>query len=137
MLIVDDEPEIVDLLQEVLTEAGYDVRSVFTSDEALAVALGFRPHVVLLDLRMPGMSGDQVLRALRERGIQAPVIAISARPELAGLGFFGVVGQPLAMRGLAGGGRRAPRADRVCGVLRTAIGAARAKQERGRMKKAS
>ncbi len=98
MLIVDDEPEIVDLLQEVLTEAGYDVRSVFTSDEALAVALGFRPHVVLLDLRMPGMSGDRVLHALRERGIQAPVIAISARPELAGPGFFGVVGQPLDMR---------------------------------------
>jgi DNA-binding response OmpR family regulator len=98
VLIVDDEPEIVELLQEVLTEAGYDVRSVFTSDEALAVALGFRPHVVLLDLRMPGMSGDQVLRALRERGIQAPVIAISAKPELAGPGFFRVVGKPMDMR---------------------------------------
>jgi DNA-binding response OmpR family regulator len=98
VLIVDDEPGIVDLLQEVLVEAGYDVRPVSTSVDALAVAVGFRPHVVLLDLTMPGMSGDQVLHALRERGIQAPVVAISARPELAGPGFLAVVGKPLDMR---------------------------------------
>ena len=50
--------------------------------------------MILLDIAMPGMMGAQVLEALRAAGILMPVIAISARPELAGPGFFDVIGKP-------------------------------------------
>ena len=94
VLIVDDERDIVDLLQDILVELGYDVRPVFVSSDAAAVAGAFRPAVILLDIAMPGMMGAQVLEALRAAGILMPVIAISARPELAGPGFFDVIGKP-------------------------------------------
>jgi DNA-binding response OmpR family regulator len=94
VLIVDDERDIVDLLQDILVELGYDVRPVFVSSDAVAVAGAFRPEVILLDIAMPGMMGAQVLEALRAAGILMPVIAISARPELAGPGFFDVIGKP-------------------------------------------
>ncbi len=85
VLIVDDD---------ILVELGYDVRPVFVSSDAVAVAVGFRPEVILLDIAMPGMMGAPVLEALRAAGARAPVIAISARPALAGPGFFDVVGKP-------------------------------------------
>ena len=94
MLIVDDERDIVDLLQDILAELGYDVRPVFVSSDAVAVAGAFRPDVILLDIAMPGMMGAQVREALRGAGVRAPVIAISARPALAGPGFFDVIGEP-------------------------------------------
>ena len=94
VLIVDDERDIVDLLQDILVELGYDVRPVFVSSDAVAVAGAFRPAVILLDIAMPGMMGALVLEALRAAGILMPVIAISARPELAGPGFFDVIGKP-------------------------------------------
>ena len=83
VLIADDETPIVELLDEVLLTEGYEIRTVSTSSDALAVAQTFHPHVILLDIAMPDLSGDAVLRLLRGRGSQAPVIAISARPELA------------------------------------------------------
>ena len=99
VLIVDDEPAIVELLHEILSTDEYDVRPVGDSADAVAVALAFQPHVLLLDLVMPGLQGQEVLRVLREHGVQAPGGgAIAARPELAGPEFFDVLGKPLELQ---------------------------------------
>ena len=87
----------MELLDEVLLTEGYEIRTVSTSSDALAVAQTFHPHVILLDIAMPDLSGDAVLRLLRGRGSQAPVIAISARPELAAPGFFAVLAKPMSL----------------------------------------
>ena len=100
VLIVDDEPDICEVLYESLVPVGYDVRPVFSAFDAVAVATAYRPDVILLDLTMPGMAGDQVLQALRSAGVTAPVIAITARPERTRAGYFAVVGKPLDMREL-------------------------------------
>ena len=100
VLIVDDEPDICEVLYESLVPVGYDVRPVFSAFDAVAVAAAYRPDVILLDLTMPGMAGDQVLQALRSAGVTAPVIAITARPERTRAGYFAVVGKPLDMREL-------------------------------------
>ena len=100
VLIVDDEPDICEVLYESLVPVGYDVRPVSSAFDAVAVAAAYRPDVILLDLTMPGMPGDQVLQALRSAGVTAPVIAITARPERTRAGYFAVVGKPLDMREL-------------------------------------
>jgi DNA-binding response OmpR family regulator len=101
VLIVDDERDIVNMLHDVLVDEGYDVRPVFTSSDALVVAAAFHPDVVLLDIAMPGVMGDHVLESLRAVGVLVPVIAISARPELAGPRFFDVIGKPARIHEVA------------------------------------
>jgi DNA-binding response OmpR family regulator len=98
VLIVDDDRDIVELLQEVLVGAGYDVHLAITGSDAVTAATAFRPAVVLLDLSMPDMTGDQVLQSLLKHGVSAPVIAMSGLPEHAGPGFFAVMGKPLRLR---------------------------------------
>jgi DNA-binding response OmpR family regulator len=100
ILVVDDDPTVLDLLTEVLARAGYDVRPVGTASDAVAIALDFQPEALLLDLMMPGMNGNQLLQALRESGVAAPAVAISGQPERAGPGFLAVVSKPVNIRGL-------------------------------------
>jgi two-component system OmpR family response regulator len=95
VLIVDDDPSALDLLRDVLTTARFEVQTVLTAVDTVAVALSMRPDVILLDLVMPGMDGNQILNALRAHGIRAPAIAVTARPAMAGPGFFDVLGKPL------------------------------------------
>jgi CheY-like chemotaxis protein len=100
ILVVDDDPAVLELLTEVLSTAGYDVRPAAGGSDAVAAAVEFRPHAMLLDLMMPGMDGNQVLQALRELGIHAPAVAISGQPQHAGPGFLAVLAKPLDIRGL-------------------------------------
>ena len=65
ILVVDDEPDIVALVVYHLAKAGYRVSSASTGTDALAVARRERPTLVVLDLMLPGMSGFDVLRAIR------------------------------------------------------------------------
>lgn len=79
ILIVDDEPDIVDLLSGILTDAGYAVQSAANGYEALARVAAQRPDLILLDLLMPGLSGMTVLAMLREQeGRPIPVLVLSA-----------------------------------------------------------
>ncbi len=75
ILVVDDDPQIGDLIEELLTREGYRVTRAYSGTEALLCLERQRPHLVLLDLMLPGLSGEEILPRLK--GI--PVIVLSAR----------------------------------------------------------
>jgi DNA-binding response OmpR family regulator len=77
VLVVDDEPELVNLLREFLTLKGYEVVTAADGPEALQVLKAERPHVVLLDIRLPPMNGLEVLRQLRTIDQEVRVIMIT------------------------------------------------------------
>ncbi len=75
ILIVDDDAAIGDLEQEVLTRAGYAVVRAYSGTEALLAMKDRRPDLILLDLMLPGLSGEELLPQIRE----IPVIVVSAK----------------------------------------------------------
>jgi two-component system OmpR family response regulator len=79
LLVVDDEPDIVELLSASLRFAGFDVGTASSGQEALALAATFRPDLVILDVMMPGLDGFSVLSRLRGEGHQVPVLFLTAR----------------------------------------------------------
>jgi two-component system OmpR family response regulator len=81
LLVVDDEPNIRELLTTSLRFAGFDVVGAGDGAEALALAEQHRPDLVVLDVMMPDMDGFTVTRKLRERGRDIPVVFLTARDE--------------------------------------------------------
>jgi two-component system alkaline phosphatase synthesis response regulator PhoP len=81
ILIVDDEPEIVRGLEDNLRFEGYLTSTATDGETALALAAREAPDLIILDLMMPRMSGWDVCRELRRRGIDVPVIMLTARGE--------------------------------------------------------
>jgi two-component system KDP operon response regulator KdpE len=98
VLIADDEPEILELLQEILAAHGYEVRTAIEGSEALAAMPAFRPDVLILDIGMPNLSGTEVLEELRRSGSTVPVIAISGHYAATGEAFFSVVPKPFSVK---------------------------------------
>src|ERR1700744_2166978 len=82
VLIVDDEPTIVEVVARYLERAGYTTRTAATGEQALAVAPTDRPDLGVLALMMPGTDGRRVMRRLADRA-SAPVgvIRLTARGE--------------------------------------------------------
>ena len=80
IMIVDDDIPIGDMLEEVLEKEGYQVSRAYSGTEALLLLDARRPDLVLLDLMLPGLSGEEVLP--RMRGI--PVIVVSAKGDVDG-----------------------------------------------------
>jgi len=79
VLVVDDKPEMIQILTDyVLGPRGYVLLTALNGEEGLRMALTEEPDLVILDLRMPRMSGLQVLQALREQHCPVPVIVITA-----------------------------------------------------------
>ena len=66
VLVIDDEPEITDIVETFLTEAGYLVNVENSSRNAAAKARQFKPDVVLLDIMMPYMDGYQTCQAIKQ-----------------------------------------------------------------------
>ncbi len=79
ILIVDDEPEMVRGLEDNLRFEGYQTVAAGSGTRGLALALSEAPDLILLDVMMPGMSGWDVCRQLRARGLDTPVIMLTAR----------------------------------------------------------
>ena len=78
ILIIDDDVAIGNLEQEILEQAGYAVRRAYSGTEALLALQGSRPDLILLDLMLPGLPGEEVLP--RIQGI--PVIVVSAKTSV-------------------------------------------------------
>jgi DNA-binding response OmpR family regulator len=85
VLLVDDEPVIRELVQAMLEGGGVEVRCVDGGAKALQEAHTFRPHLVLLDIVMPGLDGLAVLRLLRADPelVRTPVHMLTARAKAA------------------------------------------------------
>lgn len=81
VLVVDDDPIVLALLEERLTEMGYDVT---TRDRALGTSswiLKHKPWLVVLDLEMPALSGGELAEFLKSKGLDTPVIIHSGKSE--------------------------------------------------------
>src|SRR5262249_9149192 len=78
LLVVEDDPIIGKSLRQGLSEAGHDCQWTKSGDEALALVLGRQFDAILLDIMLPGMSGLDVLREMRQRGILTPTIVLTA-----------------------------------------------------------
>ena len=83
ILVVDDEDDILQFLELVLREKGYDVVTAASGQEALTRAQIEKPDLVLLDIMMPQMDGWEVLKLLRvdDETADIPVAMLSARTE--------------------------------------------------------
>jgi DNA-binding response OmpR family regulator len=80
VLIVEDDIDIADVLRRSLRNEGYEVKTSADGAEALDVAAGFVPDLVVLDLGLPGMDGVEVCRRLRSDG-DVPILMLTARAE--------------------------------------------------------
>ena len=82
ILIADDERELARALKTVLERAKYTADAVDNGDDALEYALRGIYDGIILDVMMPGQDGLTVLRTLREQGVAAPVMLLTARSEI-------------------------------------------------------
>ena len=78
ILVVDDEPEICSFLQEFLMKKSYEVLTATDAAEALKCVKAKRPHLVLLDIRMPQKDGVALLKEIKEMDRDIGVIMVSA-----------------------------------------------------------
>jgi two-component system response regulator MtrA len=82
LLLVEDDPSLARGLTDSFHDEGYDVRRVGRGDEVLAAVRDFGPQVLVLDLMLPGRSGLDVLRELRETGDRLPVLVLTAKGDV-------------------------------------------------------
>ena len=78
ILVVDDDVDIRHTIRDILEIEGYNVATASNGREALARIAEHRPALVLLDLQMPVMTGWDLLSALREQGVNVPVVFMTA-----------------------------------------------------------
>ncbi|MFQ5658759.1 MAG: sigma-54-dependent transcriptional regulator, partial [Candidatus Methylomirabilales bacterium] len=77
ILVVDDEPNILKVIEDILTDEGYEVRTAHSGEDALAEVQRSSPDLVILDIWLPGMDGLQALDTLKGMAPEVPVIMIS------------------------------------------------------------
>jgi len=100
ILVVDDEEPVRDVLCEYLESQGFGVEAAPDGETALAALGRHRPDLVLLDVRMPGLDGVEVLRRIRRAEPQMPVIMVTANEnvglarQMLELGAFDYVAKP-------------------------------------------
>jgi DNA-binding NtrC family response regulator len=78
ILVVDDDPDILTLLRMPLAQLGYAVRTATTGQEALSMLASEQPALMLLDLRLPRLSGVDVLKQLKQTAPELTVIVMTA-----------------------------------------------------------
>ncbi|ETK30796.1 response regulator transcription factor [Microbispora sp. ATCC PTA-5024] len=79
LLIVEDEPNILELLAASLRYAGFEVTTASNGTEAVAAAQRHRPDLIVLDVMLPDMDGFDIVRRLRGGGTHTPVVFLTAR----------------------------------------------------------
>jgi two-component system cell cycle response regulator DivK len=108
ILIVEDNDKNMKLMRDVLQHAGHTTLEARTGEEAVQIAIGNPPDLILMDVQLPGMSGIAALQKIREQAaLQAvPVIAVSASvmPEdhrsIVNSGFDAFMTKPIALKTL-------------------------------------
>jgi signal transduction histidine kinase len=106
ILIIDDEPLVGEVLTEFLKDEGYDVHLSADGKEALGVFQEVRPELVITDLNMPGISGIDVIRGIREMSRDTPVIVITGYGSLdtavdaIRLNVFDFISKPIVLKEL-------------------------------------
>ena len=81
ILIVEDEHAVARGIEYALQQEGYTVALARSGEEGLEIAVGQAPDLVVLDVRLPGIDGFEVLRRLRAAGSKAPVLMLTARDD--------------------------------------------------------
>lgn len=82
VLVVEDHPHVARSIGQGLTGDGYAVRIAATGDEGRALVYGDAYDLVVLDLMLPGTSGLELLREMRDRAVDTPVLILTARDSL-------------------------------------------------------
>ncbi len=83
VLVVDDEPSIVDVISMALRHHGFEVEAAGTGKDALDQVRRRRPHVMVLDVMLPDMEGFEVARRLSAEHVEVPILFLSARDATA------------------------------------------------------
>ena len=81
ILIVEDDDAIVLGLENVLRDEGYETRSARSGSEGYQLAKEIDPDLMILDLMLPGMSGFEICKRIRDEGMKTPVIMLTAKAE--------------------------------------------------------
>ena len=81
ILIVEDDEELLNGLDMILTKEGYGVLRTTQGEAGLDIAVHENPNLIILDAVLPGISGSAVCRALRAKGIRVPIVMMSTRAE--------------------------------------------------------
>jgi len=106
ILVVDDEPQITDLLRKFLSTRGYLVRVASDGQKALALVDQKSPDIIVLDVNMPGMNGIEVLKRLRAKNYAGGVIILTSSQdetllqEGLELGSVDILGKPVDLQRL-------------------------------------
>ena len=79
ILIVEDDPDIGNLIQSALTDAGFDTKRAYSGTEAMLLIESGRFDLILLDLMLPGMSGEEIVKKV---GTSILIIILSAKAGL-------------------------------------------------------
>jgi two-component system OmpR family response regulator len=79
LLVVEDDPNILELLSASLRFAGFDVATATSGSAAVTAARDRRPDLVVLDVMLPDLDGFEVIRLMREAGTRTPVVFLTAR----------------------------------------------------------
>ncbi|MDQ3705170.1 MAG: response regulator [Chloroflexota bacterium] len=81
ILVIDDEPEILTTVAIILEFEGYEVEQAANGAEGLECIERHRPSLVLLDMRMPVLNGWDFARILKEKGVEVPVVVMTATQD--------------------------------------------------------
>ena len=79
VLVVDDEPNIADVVSMALRFQGFEVETAGTGGDAIAAVTSFRPHLIVLDIMLPDMEGFDVAQRLGAQRARVPIIFLTAR----------------------------------------------------------
>ena len=77
-LVCDDDEDMMALIEHYLHRAGYALITASRGEQAVDKAVRYRPDIVVLDVNVPGMSGIDAAKTLRERGYEGPIVALTA-----------------------------------------------------------
>jgi CheY-like chemotaxis protein len=108
ILVVEDNEQNLKLLRDVLQFMGHDVIEARSGEQGVQVARQTHPHLVLMDLHLPGIDGTEALRRIRQdpTGGDVPVVAVTAsvmkedRERVRAAGFDGCLEKPISVRAL-------------------------------------